>query len=315
MPRSERLKVFQEISNYLKFMVFIKSCSPLTRRSYQLDLAQAYDLKKTSWSPSWDPRNPAKATLSGDALPGASSPFWTEDELLQKSRQALRRWSTLSPASRNRKASTLKSFLGWLHREGRTERNLAELIHSPQVPRKMPRHLSVDEVMAVLATFTSHPNPLEEILFLLLYGGGLRISEVCALRWTDLEQNHSQLRVMGKGQRQRLVPLPQVCSAALRKLRESSPGTYLFGDAPLDTRKAFGWIRRRGEMAKLLHPLNPHALRHSYATHLLAGGASLRHLQELLGHQSLQATERYTHLGLDHLARTMEKAHPRAGSR
>lgn len=312
MPGSNRLNLFQEISNYLKFMSFIKSCSPLTRRAYQLDLAQAFSLKKAHWSTAWSPTRPELATLEGDALPGPG-PHLTEDELLQKVRAAQSAWGHLSLASRNRKAATLQSFLGWMYQESRTRRDLSEQIHAPRVPRRLPRHLSVDEVTSILKTFEKNPAPHELALFLLLYGGGLRVSEACSLRWKDFEKDGTQIRVSGKGGQQRLVPLPEICRESVGKLRTNGTD-YVFGENALSTRQAFAWIRRRGEDAGLLNPLHPHALRHSYATHLLSGGASLRHLQELLGHRSLAATEKYTHLGLDHLARVMEKAHPRMGS-
>jgi integrase/recombinase XerC/integrase/recombinase XerD len=152
------------------------------------------------------------------------------------------------------------------------------------------------------------------VLLLLLYGGGLRVSEACGLRWKDLITSARSIRVEGKGGRERMVALPELCWKELQGLERSA--TYVLGgDQALSTRQAYQWVREAGESADLLKPLHPHALRHSYATHLLSSGADLRVLQELLGHRSLAATQKYTHMSLDHLARVMENHHPLSASK
>ena len=108
-----------------------------------------------------------------------------------------------------------------------------------------------------------------------------------------------------------MVACPSILIENLKRLRKiHKDDVYIFGDKPMDSRAAYALIRTRGAKAGLLRPLHPHALRHSFATHLLSSGANLRSLQELLGHSSLQATEKYTHLSLNQLARTLEKTHP-----
>jgi len=104
--------------------------------------------------------------------------------------------------------------------------------------------------------------------------------------------------------------LPDLGIEILKKLKKLTDDDFVFGIEPLNPRVAYEWVRTRGAKAMLMKPLHPHALRHSFATHLLSSGANLRTLQELLGHESLQATEKYTHLGIDQLARTMEMHHP-----
>lgn len=148
------------------------------------------------------------------------------------------------------------------------------------------------------------------LLILLLYGGGLRVSEACRLEWTHVANEGRVLRVRGKGAKERIIALPPIAARRLLQARGGCEGPYVFGFEPLSTRKAYEIVRQAGARAGLLKPLHPHALRHSYATHLLASGANLRTLQELLGHQTLQATERYTHLSIDQLARTLENYHP-----
>lgn len=283
-----RFELRKNIDKYMKYMTFVKSASPLTIRHYSLDLRQAFDYENNSSS-------------------------FSEDELLAKARAAFNDWAHLSLASRNRKAATLKSFFSWAFDEKLTERDLSFQIHAPKVPKKIPHFLSVDEVVAVLQTFAGEEAaPLKDkVLFLLLYGGGLRISEACSLKWSDIHWAQRVLRIIGKGSKERVVALPKLTLEVLEKWhKEAGNEIFVFGTVPLNTRTAYDMVRKSGQRAGLLKPLHPHALRHSFATHLLSSGANLRVLQELLGHESLAATEKYTHLGIDHLARTMEALHP-----
>ncbi len=279
----------KNIDKYLKYMEFVKSASPLTLRHYSLDLRQAFNYDKNSRSLS-------------------------EAELLATARAAFNGWAHLSLASRNRKAATLKSFFSWAFDQQLTEKDLSFQITAPKVPKKLPHFLSVDEILSVLHTFDGdHAAPLrEKVLFLLIYGAGLRVSEACAVKWADVQWSQKVLRILGKGSKERVVALPKLSVEVLEKWRKDSGGDeiYVFGKEPLNTRTAYEMVRQSGKRAGLLKPLHPHALRHSFATHLLSSGANLRVLQELLGHESLQATEKYTHLGIDHLARTMESLHP-----
>lgn len=285
-------------SNFLKYMELIKSASPETLRSYRTDLAQAFGFQQADFAGS-------QANISV-----------SEEELLSLCRAAQKRWSTtLAPSSRNRKAATLKSFLGWLHEQGTLERELAALIHAPKVPVRLPHHISVDEAMAVLSRLESEGELRDLVLILLLYGGGLRVSEACQLRWSSVSDDYRTLRIRGKGGKERIVALPQMASRALRRLKTSSGAEFVLGPDGLTTRKAYDLVRKAGSRAGLLKPLNPHALRHSFATHLLSSGANLRTLQELMGHSTLQATQRYTHLGIDQLARVLETCHPLSQSR
>ncbi len=287
------LPIDELMDKFLKYLENIESCSPLTLRAYRLDLHQAF-LK------------PQPHEKKSKADP--------EAELLTQARAALLGWGGLSPASRNRKSATIKSFFGYLFREGIIERDLASQVHSPKVPKKIPNFISVDEVISVLQSFSRDASnehlEQERLLFLLLYGAGLRVSEACGLAWKNVDLNQRVLRISGKGGKERLVALPQNLANELSVYRKHSHDEFLWGDEPLSTRKAYEWIRSRGVKAGLLRPIHPHALRHSFATHLLASGANLRTLQELLGHESLTATEKYTHLGVDQLARTLESHHP-----
>lgn len=290
---SKAFYLTENIDKYLKFMTFIKSASPLTIKHYTLDLQQAFELDKNSHS---------------------TKRAWTEADLMGSVRQAFNRWAGLSLASRNRKAATLKSFFSWAFDEGLLEKDLSIQVICPRVPKKLPHFLSVDEIIAVLKSFDDETKKIplrEKVLFLLLYGGGLRISEACNLKWSDVQRSQKTLRVLGKGSKERVIALPSMTMTVLHRWqKESGFNEYVFGEEPLNQRTAYEMVRQSGIRAGLLKPLHPHALRHSFATHLLSSGANLRTLQELLGHESLQATEKYTHLGIDQLARTMEKLHP-----
>jgi integrase/recombinase XerC/integrase/recombinase XerD len=258
----------------------VESYSAHTLRSYRIDLAQAFGVLTAP--------DPEILPIDLNAL--------DDSELLGFCRTALSAWaaSGLSPAARNRKAACLKSFLNWLFEKELIKRDLALQIHMPKVPHRLPHHRSEARY--------------DEALVLLLYGGGLRVSEACGLRWSAVDFSARVLRVLGKGSKERLVALPDRVLKCLSKLPRT--GDYVFGSEPLSTRRAYDRVRAAGARAALLQPLHPHALRHSFATHLLTSGANLRTLQELLGHSTLQATQRYTHIGIDQLANTLEKFHP-----
>jgi site-specific recombinase XerD len=327
---SEKSRVFStnpeladKACKYLNYMALVQSVSPQTVRAYASDLDQAYKIRKLG-----------EFAVDLDSTPPCSfSPFRSgrlekltatlnPDVLLKMSREALTEWSALSPASRNRKSACLKSFLHWLYQEGHIDRDLSDQIYSPKVPVRLPHFISLDEALAVLKAVEDEVEKAKNdkskktavqkrALILLLYGGGLRVSEACNLKWTDLQRNKNVIRILGKGSKERLVAVPKAVMIAIGALPRKTE--FLFGQNPLNTRIAYSLVREAGQRAQLIKPLHPHALRHSFATHLLASGANLRTLQELLGHSSLAATQKYTHMSIDQLARTMEKHHPLAG--
>ncbi len=219
-----------------------------------------------------------------------------------------------APATRARKIATLKGFLSWLYYEGKTTEDFSLIFSSTRVPKKLPHFLSVDEALTLWKSLKSaafEPDKkIDIILFLLLYGSGLRISEACGLERVRFDKGRSAVQVLGKGRKWRWVPLlpdaAKLCEkyGGKRFILEVSPGK------PFSVRTLHRRVYNMGLVAGLDRPLHPHMLRHSYATHLLEGGANLRNIQELLGHVSLQTTERYTHVTLDRLAATLEEKHP-----
>ena len=290
---------------YLKYLSDVKTASPHTIKSYAKDLEQFFDAfikRKNLYTP--------EVKLMDGVTPSTFD-AWTEADLLPTSTEAQRSWADLKPASRNRKISTLKSFFGWLFDHRLIEQDLGLQLVSPRVPQKIPHFLSVDEVWALFKAVNADREEDRKILTLvgLLYGGGLRISEACGAKWKDFDPTSSTLKILGKGGMERVVALPEAVTKNLNGLAHEGP-YILGGEQPLHTQTGYLWVRGLGVRAGLLKPLHPHALRHSFATHLLNGGSDLRVLQELLGHKSLAATQKYTHLSMESLTRTLESHHP-----
>ncbi len=284
------LNWLQEVDNYLKYLQNIKSASPHTLRSYRADLLQIFD---------------------------ESSYKIGESDILSHIRSRQAKWSDLSPATRNRKAAALKSFFNWLYSRGEISKEISPQIICPKVPQKIPHFLSPDEALSILKSYPpelSLDELYDKTLFSLLYGSGLRVSEACQLGWKQVDFSGRRLLVTRKGQKDQWVPTPKLTQNLLKKLQSTMKSkSFIWGDQPLSTRKAYEIVRQRGVKAQLLKPLHPHALRHSFATHLLTSGADLRTLQELLGHNSLAATQKYTHITTHELARMMESHHPLGG--
>jgi integrase/recombinase XerC len=239
-----------------------------------------------------------------------------------------------APPTIARKISALRAFYRFLMKRGIVRVNPAAALRLPKVPRKLPRFLSVEDaaslVTAPLEGNGEEPShPLLEIrnraMLELLYGAGLRVSELATLTLARLELGSAQVRVHGKGSKERVLPLG---GAALRALQDylqvrdqfrgkSSPphpeAVFLgrFGTR-LSVRQIEQWVKRYGRSALGRPDLHPHALRHTCATHLLDAGADLRGIQEFLGHASLSTTQRYTHVSLDRLFEAYDRAHPLA---
>lgn len=298
---------------FLKNLHYIEGASELTIKAYSLDLFQVFQplgVPRLRWL--------AAEGQFIDAPDQISSISCSETQLMECVNAALNKWAELSPATRQRKCSALKSFLSYLFREEVIDRNLSSQIVLPKAPQKIPHFLSVDEVMSLLRTLygalkNTSPEELPPLaraqaLILLLYGGGLRVSEACNLKWTQIRGGQRTLFIKGKGGKERQVAVPAATIRAIEALPKE--GEFVFGHKALNTRTAYSWVREWGAKAGLLQALHPHALRHSFATHLLSGGTDLRILQELLGHQSLTSTQKYTHLSMENLARTLEAHHP-----
>lgn len=226
-----------------------------------------------------------------------------------------------------RKASVLRRYFDWARRRGLVERDPTMGLSTPKGESRLPRILRDDELEVLLdaprpaAVAVDAPTAARDDAVLeLLYGSGLRVSEVCSLRPGDVDLARSRITVWGKGGKQRSVPLSAPAVAALgRWIREHRP---LLTPATAAEADALFWNTRGvrltpRDVRRLLdrrsaHPTHPHALRHTFATHLLDGGADLRAVQELLGHADLSTTQIYTHVSKERLQRVHRATHPRA---
>ena len=235
----------------------------------------------------------------------------------------------LCAASLERKIAALRGFFRYALRHGYCAHNPAQEIELPKREKHIPEVLSVDEIFSILdSAFAAEGlGPRNKAIWELFYSSGLRVGELAGLDMTDLSPDRQELRVFGKGSRERIVP---VSGPALNALGAYWPlrSSLLAGrKSPNLAENAIflnyrgGRLSRRGielmisqTLLKAGSPrqIGPHALRHSFATHLLDGGADLRSIQELLGHSSLSTTQKYTHVSLDHLMQVYDRAHPRA---
>lgn len=233
----------------------------------------------------------------------------------------------LARATVARRASTVRTFFRFLARDGRVTRDPAQLLGTPKQGRTLPRVLRPEQVAAVLlAPDPATPTGLRDRALLeLLYATGARVSEACGLDLAAVDVPQGLVRLYGKGRKERIVPLGEPSLDALAAYLERARATFCGGVASdalflngrgdrLGTRDARSVVERAGRAAGVGH-VTPHTLRHSYATHLLEGGADLRAVQELLGHASLATTQRYTHLSRGQLVEIHATAHPRARPR
>lgn len=224
----------------------------------------------------------------------------------------------IAPKTVARKLTVIRRYCRWLVAEEVVVADPTAGLHPPSGVSRLPRVLNGSELDAVLRS----PSPeddrsrqlRDDAVVELLYGSGLRVSELCGLRWGDVDTSGHSARVTGKGNRQRVVPLSQPAADTLVDLRSvatcagAADAVFLnqrgVQMSPRDVRRI---IDRRS-----LRPTHPHALRHTFATHLLDGGADLRAVQELLGHADVSTTQIYTHVSRDRLRHVVDSAHPRA---
>jgi integrase/recombinase XerC len=335
------------IGKYLEYLRAVKNSSPHTISNYGKDLGQFVAYLSP---PGLEP--PALSVVTHNTIREFVGHL--HDHGLQKSSIA-------------RKLAALRSFFKYCVREGRLQENPARLVPTPKLPKRIPSVLSAEEMNGFLNQLAEmgpalstggevpkkrgrqsenpSPNKLvklqDESLLLrrdralleLLYAAGLRVSELTGLNFADIDQKERVLRVVGKGDKERIVPYGTKAQEALEKywpLREelflqasSSRGRHC--DAPhteavflnyagrrLTQRSVGRIVKKYVRLVNVNWDLHPHSLRHAFATHLLADGADLRAIQELLGHQSLSTTQKYTHASIRQLMDIYDKAHPHA---
>lgn len=228
-----------------------------------------------------------------------------------------------SPASVERKVSSIRSFFSYLVRKDILAQNPAKLVRTPKKEKHLPVFLSVDEVFNLVDVKDPEKSPLrlrDRAILELLYSSGLRVSELAGATLADLSMGEAIIRVRGKGNKERIVPVGSKALSALGeyldirgRLNPSSDHIFLNSrGGGITTRSLARIIKKYGLVSGISKNVSPHVLRHSFATHLLAGGADLRAIQEMLGHASLSTTQKYTHLSVERIMEVYDKTHPNA---
>jgi len=296
------------VSGFIDSLSDHRNASPATVRAYRSDLIALLDFVEESWL-----ERPARPT--------------------DLDRHALRAWlgylsqKGLSRTTIARKLSAVRTFLAHLCREGVLTRNPARQVATPKRPQHLPSHLTVDDAFALVESPGDSDLRLRDrCAYELMYGSGLRAAEVCSVRTADIDVESQTVLVLGKGRKERIVPVGSKALDAVaayrpardrlvQKARSSRATDRLLVNhrgEPLTTRGLRWLLERSVRELGLGRHVTPHTLRHSFATHLLGGGADLRAIQELLGHASLSTTQRYTHVDVEHLTKVYDAAHPRA---
>ncbi len=305
----------EHIRQFLEYLATERNGSPHTITAYRNDLKQFGDFVRTR-------RGDGATVTDLDHLllrlwlAGLAEAGWTKDS---------NKPSTLyHKSSLGRKLAAVRAFCSWLIRNGLLSANPAELIATPKREQRLPFHLNIDQVTDLVeapqSTAADSPYRLRDQAILeLLYSSGLRVSELTGLNIGDLDLGDGMVRVMGKGGKERIVPVGRVACGILRTFlaqrKAALPGEPLFlgnRNKRISRQYVAEIIRRCSSEIEAFRPISPHTLRHTFATHLLEGGGDLRSIQELLGHSSLSTTQKYTHVSLDRLLEVYDKAHPRA---
>jgi integrase/recombinase XerC len=294
-----------ELEKFRAFLEHTKRASPHTVRNYVSDLMQFEEFLRSRSIP----------------IRGATH-------------QIIRAWQSgltedHKETSRSRKLASVKAFYRFLVREGLMASSPAKLVRSPKLPKTLPKVLPVDEVFALLETPSAKSvlGLRDRAMLEVLYGAGVRVSELCGLSLGDLDLRARIVRVMGKGSKERICPLNAHAVEVLQawfarrgellanaREDEADPEAVFlnYRGGRLRSRSVARHLDRYVKVAALRRNVSPHAMRHSFATHLLGSGMDVRSIQELLGHASLSTTQKYTAVSWDLLQEVYDKAHPRA---
>jgi integrase/recombinase XerC len=300
---------FEAVDRFLAYLRDQRQVSPETLRAYENDLAQFGTF------------------LAEEHLQGPPPAPEELDAIAVRGFVAHLHRAGLKKTSIARKLSAVRSFLDHAVREGRTEANPGKDVPTPRQPKPLPKTLTVDEMFNLLEHIPASDEAgiRDRAILEFLYATGIRVGELARLDLEDVDFSGGVVRVFGKGRKERMVPFGSKAHAALRRWLEcSSAWRHSGSPSPealflnfrdggrLTDRSVRRILDRRLQEAAILAKLSPHALRHTFATHMLGAGADLRAIQELLGHASLSTTQRYTHVDVDALMRVYDAAHPRA---
>ena len=296
------------VDGFLDYMTVERGVSPNTLSAYRSDLAQLIEYLKTNCF-----------NGNGGGWEGVDEDMMSQYLLHLHALE-------YSDTTRARKVASSKSLFNFLVDEGIVTRDPTENISSPRIGRSLPDTLSADEVDSLLVSASKQETSdgmRDQAMFELLYASGLRVTELVSLNIADLDLEQGTVRCLGKGSKERLIPVHSGAVAILRRYIDEARPSFI-----KNTTERALFMNRRGQRlsrqgfwlilkaqskrAGITKKITPHTLRHSFATHLLQGGAPLRHVQELLGHSSITTTQVYTHLTSEHVRTEYDKSHPRA---
>jgi len=299
------------IEEFLRFLRFEQNASAHTLRNYESDLGQFHGF--------------LTQTPEGDSRP--------EPELGQIDNLTIREFLAFLYRQGNRKSSVarklacLRSFMRFLSEKGVIPGNPAKIVATPRQEKRLPEHLRIDSATELVEApdISTAGGKRDRAILEFLYGTGVRVSELVGLDLGDLDIDEGLLRVLGKGRKERVVPFGRKAREALEsylverrellmrsKGRKNAEAVFLNARGGRLTSRSIGNIVDR-YMSKTAEKLkvHPHTLRHTFATHMLEAGADLRSIQELLGHESLSTTQKYTHVSIEQLVRVYKSCHPR----
>ncbi|HEX3559675.1 MAG TPA: tyrosine recombinase XerC [Pyrinomonadaceae bacterium] len=305
----------QLLAQFLEHLRYERNVSEHTLRNYAIDLGQFHEHLAPA-----DPSTGARREVSIRDIDHITIREWlSELHAAQKKKTSIAR-----------KLAALRTFFQFLMREGVVELNPAKLVSTPRLEKKLPNHLSVEDAVRFIETPDTQTDlgKRDRAILEMLYGTGIRVSELTKLNLHDFDYKGRMVRVKGKRRKERIVPFGEPALHALMRYLTEVRHTFL-NNAPLaerDTEAVFLnyqgtriTTRSVGRMVDKyivlcagIHNISPHALRHSFATHLLDSGADLRDIQELLGHARLSTTQIYTHVSMEKLIEVYDKAHPKA---
>lgn len=299
------------IRAFVTFLEVERGASRETIRAYHSDLSQFVAYAKT-----------VPASQAGPYTPQRVDSFLIRCYLASLDQRKEKK-TTLA-----RKLATLRSFYRFLVREGRVAANPADDVHTPKLPQHLPRVLTKDDANALMEFPDGDRlcDLRDRAILETLYSTGTRVSELVGMNWDDINLDDGIVRIRGKGRKERLVPVGAVAleamkeyQAALQRPAHSTQHSALYEPAVFRNSRGGRLTARSVERVVAAYSsrlavgrISPHGLRHSFATHLLDEGADLRAIQELLGHASLDTTQKYTHLAMDQLLKVYDQTHPRA---
>ena len=286
------------ISSFLQYLSTQRGVSPHTVRAYEMDL--------NHWS--GDLQGRKIADLAG--LTEGLEPLHLRAYLASL-------YQTHEKSSLCRRLSAIRSFLKYLKMQNWIERDVGVLVPSPKARHSLPQFLKIEEILELIQApdVASRSGRRDRALFEVIYGAGLRVSEAVGLDVGDVDLGEGWVRVLGKGSKERTVPIGEPAKKAVEAYRSDmtavkGPLFMNLQGTRLSTRSVARILTKHLVRIGASKSLSPHGLRHSFATHLLAAGADLRGIQELLGHARLSTTQRYTHLDLGGLMDEYRNAHP-----